>query len=283
MKDYFADSNTNKDYFDESAQVHKKPSPDATRAGVDTSSIDGFRQGVEITHSKFYGTGIVKIHAGNPGHVMFRSTYGDSRFLEPSRRAAWFSDLDKFDSKHFVEAQEHVSYLESDMFSFPLIVDNRERWVDSTYDGVIEPLDIRSAAGLYSIDVPFIAHSIKGELMKGTVGATQGAADIDQVLDVGMTTHPIAYLDLVDKYHEYFTWWPKPSVSPFNDSNKTPTVEEYNARGSADAGILLALTPMSGTRDSYQLKNRRSTTSGWDYDTGMVHGTDSIAYGGMTY
>lgn len=282
MKDFFA-STDGHDYFDESVHVQKKPDPNSTRAGVDTSSIDAYRQGVEITHSKLFGAGIVKIHAGEPGHVMFRSTYGDSRFLEPSRRTKWFSDLDKFDSKHFIEAQEHVSYLDSDMFSFPLIVDNRERWVDSTYDGIIEPLDVRSVAGVYSIDVPFIAHSIKGEVMKCTVGSEGGAADVDQLVDSGTTTHSLAFLDLVDKYHEYFTWWPKPSISPYNDLSKMPTAEEYETVGSGDVEFVSLLTLMTGTRDSYQLKNRRSTTSGWEYDTGMLQGTDSIAYGGMTY
>lgn len=282
MQDYFA-INIEQNYFDESRFVQKKPSPDATRAGVDTSSIDKFRQGVELTHSKYYGEGIVKIHAGNKGHVMMKSNYGDSRFLEPTRRVRWFSDLDKFDSKHFIEAQEFESYLYADMFSFPLIVDDRERWVDNIYDGIIEPFDIRSVAGLYSIDVPFIAHSIKGDVMKGTINATQGAPDISQTLDMAATGGIIAYLDLVDKYHEYFTWWPKPSIAPYDDSSLVPTSEEYMTKGSGDSEILFALMQMSGSRDSFQLKNQRSTTSGWDYDIGMLQGTDSITYGGMTY
>jgi hypothetical protein len=45
---------------------------------IDTTAIDAFRQGVEITNTKFYDAGIVKIHAGEPGHVLTRTTVGEN-------------------------------------------------------------------------------------------------------------------------------------------------------------------------------------------------------------
>lgn len=273
------------DFFDES-MVHKaKPSVDATRAGIDTTSIDSYRQGVELTQLRHYDSGIIKIHAGERGHIVRMTTFGSSRFITPDRRTNWFSDLGKFDSFHFIDAQEFVSYLDADVFSFPIVVDDRERWVDGVHDGVIEPLSIRPVAGLYSIDVPFISHDFKGEVMRGTVGSTRGACDIDQSIDVSETSRQIPYLDLVSKYEEYFTWWPKPKVEPYDDSVKLPNVESYvnSDKSDVDIDIQFALAQMTGSRDSYMTRNKKSTTSGWDYDIGLSSGTDSIAFGGMTY
>jgi hypothetical protein len=50
-----------------------------------------------------------------------------------------------------------------------------------------------------------------------------------------------------------------------------------------DDVMLQALRLLNPASDNFIEKNKRSYTAGWDFDSNSSIGTDSIAFGGMTY
>ena len=52
---------------------------------------------------------------------------------------------------------------------------------------------------------------------------------------------------------------------------------------SEDASLLSVMSMMTGSTDNYIRYDEVSATCGWYYDNNMSVGTDSLAFGGMTY
>ncbi len=261
--------------------------------GIDTSEIDGYRQGVELTQQKHFDAGLAKIHAGEPGHVLRRNRYGmDKNF----RTSAAFEELDYFDPVDFLQAQDVNSPLFNNVFTFPIITSDNDQIENYVFDGVIEPLTIRAKASFFSIEVPFDAHDVKGAIMGGNTDTTF-ASDAVQTVYFYDLRQQVGFLD---QYADSMTFaeqglvashassvvgfflHEKPKLAPFADtrfSRNAPTPTNY------DAAMSAALSLMTGSTESYTnlAARKRSAPSGWDYDTSSGIGTDSLSFGGMVY
>jgi len=261
--------------------------------GIDTSEIDGYRQGVELTQQKHFDAGLAKIHAGEPGHVLRRNRYGmDKNF----RTDAAFEELDYFDPVDFIRAQDVSSPLFSSVITFPIITSDNDQIENYVFDGVIEPLTIRSKASFFSIEVPFESHDVKGAVMGGNTDTTF-ASDQVQTVYLYDLKQQIGFLDQyadgvtfpgqVSGSHNAssnvgFFLHEKPQLSPFVDvryPRNAPLATNY------DSAMSAALSLMTGSTDSYinLAIGKRSATSGWDYDTNSGVGTDSLSFGGMVH
>lgn len=127
--------------FDDSQQKDLRRS--SSNAGTATGNLDAHRQGVELTQSKFYAQGMVKIHSGFNGqsgrHDVPQFVYGQTQkaFLEePYHRD--------------VLPTEPSSYVDKDTSLTNYVVDkgvDLDVHVD-LYDGVIEPFAIRDVIAL---------------------------------------------------------------------------------------------------------------------------------------
>lgn len=272
----------NKEYFDDSPGIDRNERLKASNqdqysitGSMNTSLIDGYRQGVEITRAKHYFAGnVAKIHAAEPGHIIRKNFYGaDRNFLKQD----YFIELDYFNPIKYIMYGEEITY--------PLVTHDTDETENYNFNGVIEPFAIRPVAALYSIDVPFEAHSIKGMMMDGNQDITMSTSRILSI-DVKKHDHRIQpWLDFVDMVGEgtkvptmMFFNDDRTFINPFNDlANKV----QLSTNLSDD--MKNAVSIMAGSTENYVSENEISATCGWVYDDAWSKGTDSIAFGGLGY
>lgn len=265
------------------------PGPIATKSyttsslsgSMDTTKIDPFTQGVEITQQKRYDAGLAKIWSGEPGHQLLKNSYGMDKNFFPSSR---FVDLDLFNPVRYVEAQEVASPLFSNIITFPIIISDNDQLENYYVNGIIEPLTIRAKVAFFSIEAPFESHSVRGTLMGGNTNQNNGS---DQVLTVDYfepTKEIIGYFDMVDVFEGHplnvFFQYEFTSIPPFKDER---LIRNEPAVNSEPADIIEVMSHMTGSTDNYIRYNQRSATCGWYYDNNVSVGTDSLAFGGMVY
>lgn len=253
-------------------------------SSIDTTDVDPYRQGVELTHIKHFDAGVVKIHAGEQGHILRKNRLGmDKNF----RTEPVFTEVDYFDAVGFIRAQEAGNVLLGGIITFPIVTGDNDQLENYVYDGVIEPFPIREVISFFSIEAPFQARGVKGCAM---VGNSDSTAASDQVLTVDYfepDKEQIAYLDRVDMIGISGSAIPlngfflpeKSTCKPFIDARhprNVPTSSSYSNT------LISALSLMSGSTDNYVPYNKKSAPAGSLYDNNPV-GTDSISFGGMTY
>lgn len=275
--DFFSSISEDVTYFDEGPVLHLSQSTDSSRSGIDTTMIDGFRQGVEITLTKHYTSGTAKIYAGEQGHVVRQNNVGLTRtFVLPD---VGFTDMQTFDA---------AAYVSTSNTSYPIIIGDGEQQIgrNGVLDGIIEPLTIRAKVGFFSIDVPFEAHDVRGTFGGGNsnqFGASEQVLFIDYV---DQSTDAKEFVDLVDMFegkvplNGYFNV-EQVQLLPFSDESRTA----QSISSAHDASMQSALTAMvSGSTENFIQQNQRSASAGWYYDNGTSpRGTDSIAFGGLSY
>jgi hypothetical protein len=163
--------------------------------GIDTSAIDGYRQGVELTQQKHFDAGLVKIHAGEPGHILRKNSFGMGKNYKAD---AIFEELDYFNPVNFILAQELAEPLLLNILTFPIITGDNDQIENFIFDGIIEPLPIREVSSFFSTEVPFQARTTRGTFMGGNSDQTWSS---DQVLTVDYfepEKHQIEFVDMVD-------------------------------------------------------------------------------------
>lgn len=280
---FFRDSQVkDPSFFDEGPRIVATVSTTSTNtSSIDTSAIDAYRQGVELTQIKHFDAGIVKIHAGEPGHQLRRNRFGMDRNFRNDQR---FEELDYFNPATFLKTQELLEPLLYNIITFPIITSDNDQIENYIFDGVMEPLTIRSRASFFSIDIPFEAHEVKGAVMGGNTDQSLGSDVIVTVRNNTSTRSNVPFLDMIDMMgsipmNGYFMY-SKSVIAPFVDvrySRNVITSSNY------DTSMIGAVSLMSGSTDNYIGINKVSSTTGWDYDSNVMIGTDSLAFGGMGY
>lgn len=153
--------------------------------GSDTTAIDAFRQGVEMTTPMHRYSGIYKMSAGTDDHSLPQNEFGQTVELEPTLA--------------FVD---HVGYEKSTFMSggltLPFPLDEMRGGYAELMDGVLEPLTIRLAAAHATVDFPVDAHAIRAGLQAGNI-------DITGKTDIVVTVRPVF----------------EPGSSPFIDAQET--------------------------------------------------------------
>lgn len=262
-------------------------------SSIKTVEIDGYRQGVELTQQKHFDAGIAKIHAGEPGHVLRRNSFGMSKNFRNDPR---FEELDYFKPVRFLQVQDSESPLVSSVITFPIITSDNDQIENFLFDGIIEPFTIRARASFFSIDVPFCAHEVKGAVMGGN---TDSSWTSDRVQTVYL--HDLKQnLPFLDQYADAVAFAEQgmgqghvSSIVGFFHVDKSPSAPFQDTRFPRNAALSTnydptmdaALSLMTGSTEGYinLAVGKRSATSGWDYDTNSGVGTDSLAFGGMVY
>ena len=166
----------------------------------------------------------------------------------------------------------------------PILLEVPERMVDasdvSSFDGVIEPLDIRKVADHSSIEIPYIAHSVKGS-MSGEEDKFKNIAVITDEVEIEEIKNPqtVYFLDSVE--HMGIVDLPgvqnvnTANVSPFNDT----VDQEATVQGLEDAEMRSVLMQANYTDDDAKV-HEITATRGFVFHY-SDSGYDSIAYGGL--
>ena len=261
----FSPSNANTPaFFDEGPQVVVRPTKKTNLSGSlnNLSGSYAYVQGVEITQQEQYVAGLVKV------------------------RPAGFADAEKFSALQFVKAQANGSPLWSKTLAYPLIVGDIDQVETVDLTGVIEPLTIRAAAGMFSTFVPAEAHSIQGSVGEGNRDPRGGG---EAVLTVDFFAPKRSIVPFLDQVNATNTL-PTPGffqnnfavLDPFLDARYSRNTTSTN--GDVEDAILIdSMDHMTGSTDNYIRFNQRSATCGWSYDANVAIGTDSLVFGGLTH
>lgn len=270
-------------FFDEGPNLSLNKSTSVFTSSIDTSAIDSYRQGVEITQNSHWNLGAVKISAGEPGHALAVNRFGENKTWDTINR---FEDKDYFNAVRFVASSYEIDPATQEVltpFTFPIITSDNEQMENFNFNGIIEPLTIRSIASFFSIDVPFDAHEVRGTFMAGN---TDSLLSTEEVLTVDYfslrETKP--FLDMVEMFGKlstvgFFINNQKPR-DPFTDARY---VENVVHSASIGADMLAVQSLMTGSTDNYVPHNKISATSGWTFDSVAGVGTDSITFGGRVH
>lgn len=230
---------------------------------IDTSAIDPYRQGVELTLGKYFQQGIAKIWSGNDGHQINVIDIGQK-------------DDDIFaDQDFFLEVAPFnpVLYLTDYFMSQVVVIDSPVNTNENGFDGIIEPLSIRRVISFTSIDAPFEAHSVKGSLETGNFDSFRNAdAVVSKQRFSELSIGEQSYEDNVDMTGRVPTnlgFWPTIStkIGSFDDSQLKSGVMVPDF---ADSLILESLKTMSPTTDDYLPQDFFSTAASLYYDTDFI-------------
>lgn len=253
-------------------------------SGIDTNEIDRFRQGVELTQTKYYVMGLeqgaFKIHSGEPGSLLYQGGYG---YQKNFRNQNYFVDIEKFNPITFLKSDDNYTY--------PLVIEENTEVETYNFNGVIEPLSIRPVVSFYSIDVPFESHGIWANLDEGNMNVSRSYSQFCSVYprDVKNSIEP--WLDMVDMMGVvykvpsmgYFNI-DKNFLLPFNDLKDrielSDSLEMKQRLGPEMMGILIS---SPGNTENYIPDGYVSAGCGWSYDDTTTKGADSLAFGGLGY
>jgi len=286
-------------------------------SSISTSEVDQFRQGVELTQNK-HTLGMVKISAGTPGHMVQPLSFGVSNIDLIS--SEFFKELNTFDPITYLDVMNQSSGFPEDYYTFPIVTGDTNHAENYLMNGIIEPLTIRAIASFFSIEFPFESHAVRGTLMGGNSDLLYGSSD--QILTVDYypkrMANPPAFMSgsvisgSAAAYPPYKAFlnedWYLDAFETLKISTSSISPRQTNAyldtklntqisfddtkvylkelgvsvekQGNELAMFLLSLTDST---ENYIPPGKKSATTGFVFDNNGYAGTDSIAFGGMTF
>lgn len=195
-------------------------------------------------------------------------------FGEEYKKDTIFNDIPGFDPVAYL----NISSTEE---MFPSTINVESYHNVSNYDGVIEPLTIRSVADQSSINLPFEPHSVKGCYSNAGEDVRKRSNPIvDFVFPIDFSVEP--YLDetfgqdSLNLYQQGYLSAPSDSSSPFSDGTDWEDAAA-NLEGEIGSALLINTT---STEQMFP-RGAISAPCGQIVNLEDSPGTDSIAYAGM--
>lgn len=265
----------------------------ATSGGYLSSSVDIFRQGVEITQNK-HQVGIVKISAGTPGHFIDLASYGvnESNKLTDNN---FFQELNLFNPIEFISVQSTDKLIEQ-IITFPIVTSDANQRENEILNGIIEPFPIRPIIAHFSIYFPTEPQGIKANLSNGDHFLKKSSDTVNGTYEfLPNWSNKEVFLDASDPVtisndQGDVTVQVGPSMPVMsNDINYIePFIDAVYARGdtleatrSYQSDLLNAIRALKPMNTTYLDANEFSGRTGFTYND-SVQGVDSIAFGGLT-
>lgn len=236
---------------------------------IDTSAVDAYLQGVELTQDKQFFAGVAKIWSGYPGHELPQTEFGELQIFEEDLP---FEEKRKYTAIDFIQHSDQKSSYEY----FTVNMLNRSR------DGAMEPFNVRSGS-IDGFALPI--HGAKGTFGDGNTnefGETEPLAD-QFVIGITGTFGPWVDSAALVRKETYRTGrLPREArLSAYADD--FPYKKGLKQPASASVAVISARNAMSGTDLNTRLQNKsKSMTCGFVYD-GATYGTDSLAFGGLKW
>lgn len=231
--------------FNESPSRQKIRSTDILTGSINTTQVDKYRQGVEITQQKHFDAGNLKISSGEIGHRSFRGNFGDNQ-----------QNLDS------------TSYYEPETIS-ELFYD--EKFIEN---GTIEPLTIRRVIQLKLNEKPTF-HSTKSSFQMGNEDFIGGNDFVVNNFSRNEVNEFIPFIDDLDlrNYQNTAILLEKVSnLDPFDDKRSVKNDDGLTSDN-------LNTYVLNAKEDTLKEK---FNSCGWDTENN-IFGTDSIVYIGLKY
>jgi len=282
-------------FFDEGPIVYNKPVV-INSSSIETREIDQFRHGVEITQQK-HTLGTFKVSAGTPGHIVRPQAYGIAKLEIGSPN--YYTEIDNFDPINYVESQDFGASISS-AFTYPVVITSDNNQLENiVFNGIIEPISIRKVISFFSIEYPYESRAFHGSLMAGNL--EQFKLSSDQVLTVDYVQKNLNYKkfyidafkvvssgsvgsDSIDRHNADYMNDAQNYVEPFVDKEEYDYIEDMGiTEETHGTDMYKVFTVMTGSIDNYVPPGKKSATAGFVYDNIGYAGTDSIAFGGLTY
>ena len=293
-------------FFDEGPIVYKKPIV-INSSSIDTREIDQFRHGVEITQQK-HTIGTFKVSAGTPGHIVRPQAYGIAKLEIGSPN--YYTEIDNFNPVNYIGSQPFDSNSNAS-FTYPVVITSDNNQLENIiFNGIIEPLSIRKVISFFSIEYPYESRAFRGSLMAGN--SEQFKMSTDQVVTVDYVQKKLEpgyfyngyrkafannkfYLDAfkivssgsitgIDRHNGDYLNDAQNYIEPFVDKEEYDYLEDMGiTKETHGIDMYNVFTVMTGSTDNYVPPGKKSATAGFVYDNIGYAGTDSIAFGGLTY
>jgi hypothetical protein len=263
-----------KSYFDDCnkprVKINSAPHSNLTEAYP-------FHQGIELRSMRGYVAGYAKILSGEPGHRLSRTSFGQDVVYNdvlPQVYNTSFTDGEVFDP---------IKHVKNEL-SYPFSIKNSGDQMLGPYGSILatmEPLTIRDVAGLRSTYFPYEAHGVWGLVGNGNESHTRSSDFVVSTSQIKFGGN-IPFLDRneTDSYGKPgngIFFWEKNRILPFVDTDNNQIVKNLLS------GPITNVTNELNYRDNgYVPDGYVSHTTGFVYD-GTKLGTDSLAFGGMTY
>ena len=270
--------------------------------GIDTRLIDPIRQGIH-TNIKTFGENLTWRISDHGFNVFDREYFSEQRvFGQPKlfkdEKVPFDDSTGKWDAVNYLTGSEDSMY--------PVVLFD-PAWKDpDQMDGVIEPLAIRMLGTRFrAAEVPFVANSIKGDLIDGNSDRVKGTDLILQFVDRYPPTEVDHFEDAQNIFAGSFlsgstipeTLADGLSIPGFTSANKRRTALFDDSFLSRQYHILVNMTssllfvtesdgtitdfPRNAASDTGMTNYlRKSATAGFVYNN-AEEGTDSIAFGGL--
>lgn len=193
-----------------------------------SSSLDTYKNGIEITLDKHWSTGLAKITAGNPGHLTFPLAYGVNQSdlsvtlntyftssKDSSGNSVFFLAQEQFNSSSLdnsgnvrrllndrplgfyeIDVYDPVEYIKSadkSKFTYPIITADSSQTENFILNGIIEPFPIRPVISKFSINFPFEPQGTRGSFGNGnetTSMSSDQVKSVDYRLTKGVSNIP---------------------------------------------------------------------------------------------
>lgn len=277
----------------------------AVEIGAEEGAVENFLQGVEIRTYGQYRSGITPVLRSGDGSII---TVGGRRIDNLRNYDESFStnvstekveEFPKFeieqrsfgipkdfsDESPYEDAQrfDPITFIndEGSTLIYPQVLLNATAKDTDSYDGVIEPLTIRSRASRNSIDWPYESHDVRGALSNAAEDVRRRSNRIvDFVFPIDLSVEP--YLDEIFE-HDTLGLSQPPFLSAPSD-NDTPFTEGSDWEDNADlltGEIRAALLLSRESTDQMFPRGSTSARCGQIVNLQDSPGTDSIAYAGM--
>lgn len=235
---------------------------------IDTSAIDAYRQGVEMSSIQHWTNGLVKIHAGETDHVLRQLSFGAGPNVDTTttryNNARWFNESDRYDAYAAIRSNHSGS--------FSTYLNDDEQDYNRPLNGIIEPLAIRTSSDVKS------QQYVNAHVVRATFGS--GNADSEGRTDVVEHVHRTNAIDKIAAYVDNSTIASSSLDRPYDDTldSRSRILQDVFER---NPDMRAALSQLDFSTDSYVPSGSLSPTSGFSFES--VTGTDSIAFGEMTY
>jgi hypothetical protein len=253
-----------------------------------SSSVDIYRNGVEIREEKHWTAGFYKISAGTPGHL-FDNTFFGATELSLTDHDKYF-EIDTFDPVKFIRSGGDPTKI-----TYPIVTNDSNESANYITNGIIEPFPIRSVITNLSINFPFEPRSFKGEFSAGNSNFRSAS---DQILSLDYfhpgkqeKTHFLDAVEMINFSVEGVSVALKSSIGylsldennldPFEDADRVRNSYRVYYIGTNIDPLQKALEAMRSEKsDTYVTDRQKAATSGYTYDDSTL-GTDSIAFGNI--
>lgn len=287
-------------------------------SSIETAQIDQFRQGVEITQEKYARVGLYKISAGTPGHIVRPLCYGVNDVDISNSNS--FAELDRFDPVVYIRlsgsaVKSRMVSSEEDFLTRgilyngtiePLTIRTTESFLSveapfTMHAARGELMDGNSDLSTFSCEQILTVDYVPKTLVavNGSTGRIAGNISYENkawFLDAdnvsrkapgsgSMFTPKVLQQNGSVKYF----------LTDLSGTNRTlNTVVPYDdtqiylrslgiTSASHGDDMVRVFAVMTGSTGNYVPPGKKSATTGFVYDNIGYVGTDSIAFGGMTY